>query len=78
MDVYTGWVSKHPDATLGTNILYGVLTFITAIVVGYITLKFYDEPVRRWLKKKFSRLEDILLLMVNECLNIKKEAAHQY
>ncbi|WP_440134836.1 acyltransferase family protein [Chitinophaga sancti] len=49
--VYSGWVSRNPGVALEVNVLYGVLTFLIAIVVGFVTLKFYDEPVRKWLKK---------------------------
>jgi peptidoglycan/LPS O-acetylase OafA/YrhL len=31
---------------------FGSLVFISAIIIAYICLKFYDEPVRSWLKRK--------------------------
>jgi peptidoglycan/LPS O-acetylase OafA/YrhL len=29
-----------------------LLVFVSAIVLAYLCLKLYDEPVRRWLTKK--------------------------
>lgn len=50
--IYSGWVSKNTGAPLSMHILLGIVTFVIAFLVGYITLKFYDEPVRAWLSKK--------------------------
>lgn len=52
--MYSAWVSKNPSAPLSMQIIYGLLTFLVAIVVGYVSLKYYDEPVRAWLKKRFN------------------------
>jgi peptidoglycan/LPS O-acetylase OafA/YrhL len=38
---------------LGINgLLMGLLVVITSLVVAYLSLKFYDKPVREWLRKK--------------------------
>jgi peptidoglycan/LPS O-acetylase OafA/YrhL len=52
--IYMGWVSAHkgPEFPVNQGILYGVLTFVASVTVGYVSLKYYDEPVRAWLKKK--------------------------
>lgn len=55
--IYTGWVSNlkknHQDSSLLTAWPWALLTIVTAIVVAYAALKLYDEPIRRWLQKKF-------------------------
>lgn len=50
--IYTGWVSKHKGVAFAEALPYALLTFVGAIVVGYATLKWYDEPVRAWLTKR--------------------------
>lgn len=49
--IYTGWVSNH-KFTIQQAWPFSLLTFASSILVSWICLKFYDEPVRRWLKKK--------------------------
>jgi peptidoglycan/LPS O-acetylase OafA/YrhL len=49
---YTGWVyDKHPSVEKAA--IAGVMVFLSAITIAYAALKLYDEPVRRWLQKKF-------------------------
>lgn len=50
--MYTGWVSNHRGVVFFEALPYASLTFIAAIIVGYASLKLYDEPVRAWLKQK--------------------------
>lgn len=50
--VYSAWLSNNPHAELEMKIIYGCLTFTGAFVIGYLSLKFYDEPLRKWLRKK--------------------------
>jgi peptidoglycan/LPS O-acetylase OafA/YrhL len=50
--IYTAWVSRH-KTPLAQALPITVLTFVAAVVLAYACLKFYDEPVRRWLKAKF-------------------------
>jgi peptidoglycan/LPS O-acetylase OafA/YrhL len=50
--IYTGWVSAHRPLDMKVAGVYAVLTFLTAVVVAYATLKLYDEPVRAWLRRK--------------------------
>ncbi|WP_207423168.1 acyltransferase family protein [Desertivirga brevis] len=52
--IYFGWVSEHKNAELPEILLRAGATFIAAIIIGYSSLKLYDEPVRAWLKKKSS------------------------
>lgn len=51
--IYTGWVSDHPGVKFSEALPYALLTFVSAIVIAYACLKFYDEPVRAWLKKNW-------------------------
>jgi peptidoglycan/LPS O-acetylase OafA/YrhL len=50
--IYTGWIVRNkPSGAQG--ILPALLLAATAIAIAYASLKLYDEPVRRWLSKKF-------------------------
>jgi peptidoglycan/LPS O-acetylase OafA/YrhL len=49
--IYTGWVSDYKPA-FQQALPFAVLTFISSFLLAYATFKWYDEPVRRWLKKK--------------------------
>ena len=49
---YMAWVSNHPGITLLQALPTALLTFCGAIVLAYASLKWYDEPVRAWLRKK--------------------------
>lgn len=46
------WVENNKDAPLGTHIFVAVCIFVLAIALAYAALKFYDLPVREWLKRK--------------------------
>jgi peptidoglycan/LPS O-acetylase OafA/YrhL len=48
---YTAWVSTHKPS-VQQALPVALLTFTASIVLAYACLKFYDEPVRRWLRKK--------------------------
>ncbi len=49
--IYTGWVSTHKPG-FQQAFPYALLTFASSILIAYLCLKFYDEPVRRWLRRK--------------------------
>ncbi len=49
---YVAWVSNHKGITVGQAWPYALLTFSGAIVLAYASLKWYDEPLRAWLRKK--------------------------
>ncbi|UII20500.1 acyltransferase family protein [Fulvivirga ligni] len=49
---YVAWVSNHSGITLAGAWPYALLTFAGAIVLAYVSLKWFDEPVRAWLRKK--------------------------
>jgi peptidoglycan/LPS O-acetylase OafA/YrhL len=50
--IYTGWVSDHKQLSLWQALPFALVTFIFSILIAYACLKWYDEPVRRWLRKK--------------------------
>jgi peptidoglycan/LPS O-acetylase OafA/YrhL len=51
--MYTAWASDHRKATLQQALPFALLTFFSAVILAYVCLKFYDEPVRRWLRNRF-------------------------
>jgi len=46
---YVAWASNHKGVTLAEAWPYALLTFTGGIVLAYAALKWYDEPVRKWL-----------------------------
>ncbi|GEL12073.1 Peptidoglycan/LPS O-acetylase OafA/YrhL, contains acyltransferase and SGNH-hydrolase domains [Flavobacterium glycines] len=52
--IYTGWVATN-KVSLEDALPYGILTFVSSIVLAYACLKLYDEPIRKWLKNKFDQ-----------------------
>jgi peptidoglycan/LPS O-acetylase OafA/YrhL len=50
--LYTGWVIRvRPTGAQG--VFAALLVAVAAIAIAYASLKLYDEPVRRWLSRKF-------------------------
>src|ERR1700722_3613017 len=50
--IYTAWVVIDKP-TLAQGFLPALLVAIAAIAIAYTSLKLYDEPVRRWLSRRF-------------------------
>lgn len=50
--VYMAWVTNN-ELTLDQSWPYALLAVVSAITVAYISMKFYDLPIRNWLQKKF-------------------------
>lgn len=49
---YTAWVTRdHVPAARGAAV--GVVMFFAAVGIAYACLKWYDEPVRKWLGARF-------------------------
>ena len=50
--IYTAWVvqNKIPPKQ---GAIWGVLLLIAAVTIAYTSLKLYDEPVRKWLSRRF-------------------------
>ena len=51
--IYTAWVVNNKIPLGAQGLLVGLALFITSILLAYACLKLYDEPVRRWLTRKF-------------------------
>jgi peptidoglycan/LPS O-acetylase OafA/YrhL len=49
---YVAWISNHKGVTIAQAWPYALLILIGSIVLAYASLKWYDEPVRKWLRKK--------------------------
>jgi peptidoglycan/LPS O-acetylase OafA/YrhL len=49
---YVAWISNHKGITLADAWPIALLTFGSALVLAAISLKIYDEPVRKWLHQK--------------------------
>jgi peptidoglycan/LPS O-acetylase OafA/YrhL len=49
---YVAWISNHKGVTLGQAWPYALLILLGGIALAYVSLKWYDEPVRRWLRTK--------------------------
>lgn len=51
---YVAWISNHKGVTIVQAWPYALLILTGAVALAYATLKWYDEPVRKWLRKKFA------------------------
>ncbi|MCX2473432.1 acyltransferase [Pedobacter sp. MC2016-05] len=49
---YVAWISNNKGITLMQAWPYALLILFSSIILAYVALKWYDEPVRRWLRKK--------------------------
>lgn len=49
--IYTAWLSKEKP-TPNQYIPVAIGSFFLMLLIGYVSLKLYDEPVRKWLKNK--------------------------
>ena len=50
--LHIAWVSNN-KVPMGEGLLGGLLLVIVSIGIAWASLKFYDEPVRAWLTKRF-------------------------
>jgi peptidoglycan/LPS O-acetylase OafA/YrhL len=50
--VYMAWVTNN-SLTLEESWHFGMLVVVAAIAVAYLSMRFYDLPIRDWLRKKF-------------------------
>jgi len=51
---YVAWISNNKGISMRQAWPYASLILIGGIVVAYAALKCYDEPVRKWLRKKLA------------------------
>lgn len=49
---FTAWVIDK-KVTMEHGLPVGLLLLIVSIAIAYACLKWYDEPVRNWLQKRF-------------------------
>ncbi|OGX91304.1 acyltransferase family protein [Hymenobacter coccineus] len=49
---YVAWISNHKGVTLAQAWPYASVILAGGIALAYASLKWYDEPVRRWLQTK--------------------------
>ncbi len=49
---YVAWAMNN-KISLEKGLPVGLLLFVSSIAIAYACLKLYDEPVRKWLSKKF-------------------------
>jgi peptidoglycan/LPS O-acetylase OafA/YrhL len=49
---YVAWISQHKGVTLGQAWPYALSILLGGVVLAYASLKWYDEPVRHWLRTK--------------------------
>ncbi len=52
--VFYAWISNN-NIPIEEGVLYGIGLFVISILISYAALKLYDEPVRKWLAKKYMR-----------------------
>jgi peptidoglycan/LPS O-acetylase OafA/YrhL len=53
MYIFYAWLIKNDIYTLSECWPTALLVVASSIALAYICLKLYDEPVRRWLSKKW-------------------------
>ena len=53
MYLFYAWLIRNQRYTFCETIGVTALAILTSITLAYLSLKLYDEPVRRWLAKKF-------------------------
>ena len=49
---YVAWISNNKGVTLAQAWPYALLILAGSIVLAYTVLKWYDEPIRKWLSRK--------------------------
>lgn len=52
---YAAWWTKHPGMRAIDALPMAVSCFVGSILLAYACLKLYDEPVRKWLKRRALR-----------------------
>lgn len=54
--IHQSWAVRYADAPLGRHIFFSVCIFVLAILVAYASYRFYDLPVREWLKNRWFKV----------------------
>jgi peptidoglycan/LPS O-acetylase OafA/YrhL len=50
--IYTAYVTDR-KLSLTQTYPYALLVFFGSLALAYVCMRFYDEPLREWLKKRF-------------------------
>lgn len=53
MYLFYAWLIENKLYMLGETWPMAALVYFGSIVLAYLCLKLYDEPVRKWLGRKF-------------------------
>jgi peptidoglycan/LPS O-acetylase OafA/YrhL len=53
MYLFYAWLIKNELYSLGATWEVVIMVFAINVTLAYACLKLYDEPVRRWLSKRF-------------------------
>ena len=53
MYVFYMWIVKNQRYGLSDTIVAPIILIMVSVILAYASLKLYDEPVRRWLTRKF-------------------------
>jgi peptidoglycan/LPS O-acetylase OafA/YrhL len=53
MYIFYAWLIRNDIYTLSDCWAVALLVVASSIALAYVCLKFYDEPIRRWLSKRF-------------------------
>ena len=53
MYFFYAWLIENKLYTLGETWYVAVGVFVLSVILASLCLKLYDEPVRKWLTKKF-------------------------
>ena len=51
--LFYAWLIENKLYTLGETWHVAVCVFVLSIVLAYLCLKLYDEPIRKYLAKRF-------------------------
>ena len=55
MYVFYMWIVKNQRYGLSDTIAAPIILIMVSVILAYASLKLYDEPVRRWLTRKFTK-----------------------
>ena len=47
------WVNNHPDVPMWMHVAVSAGVLILSVLAAYGWLRLYDEPVRKWLRKRW-------------------------
>ena len=53
MYLFYSWLIKNEYYTFGEIWPVAIVVYVGSILLAYASLKWYDEPVRKWLTKRF-------------------------